>query len=28
VLPGSAPKPSLDHSKPTPVRIGRKPLTV
>ena len=26
VLPGSAPKPSLDHSKPTPVRLGRKPL--
>ncbi len=26
VLAGSAPRPSLDHSKPTPVRLGRKPV--
>ena len=25
-LAGSAPRPSLDHSKPTPVRLGRKPV--
>lgn len=28
VLPGSAPRPSLDHSKPTPVTLGRKPVPV
>ena len=25
VAPGSAPRPGADHSKPVPVRLGRKP---
>ena len=28
VQPGAAPRPSLDHSRPTPVRLTRKPVPV
>ncbi len=28
VIAGSAPRPSLDHSKPTPIRLSRKPVPV